>query len=192
MKRHAFDILSMISLALCATCVLIWYRSYYVSEQWCVLGSPCSKNRRPVVCEFYSVNGGVGLMWCGGNFGKMVGSPTMINYQSYRGNPHGYPNCQFVKPWYGFSIARRSSRMPFNGPPFLYFITAPYPVFILATTALPLLWLRRRSRRALPGFCSMCGYDLRATLERCPECGTSLPVANRPIASPPAAASAAG
>jgi len=42
----------------------------------------------------------------------------------------------------------------------------------LAGIAVPKLRARKRGRK---GLCRRCGYDLRATPERCPECGTGVP-----------------
>ena len=52
---------------------------------------------------------------------------------------------------------------------------------VLAGAALPVvrLWRRRRGerlRRVANRLCFRCGYDLRASPERCPECGSMAPV----------------
>jgi hypothetical protein len=68
----------------------------------------------------------------------------------------------------------------------LWNLSVPY--WMLATvTAIPLpvgiwAWLRRgRARRAVRlGLCRRCGYDLRASPGRCPECGTAATGAGAP------------
>ena len=53
--------------------------------------------------------------------------------------------------------------------------TAPVWPFIVMAALMPLLWLRtwfRTNLRRRRGLCENCSYDLRASRERCPECGT--------------------
>ena len=53
-------------------------------------------------------------------------------------------------------------------------LTLPLPLVWLLTSILPTLGVTRhltRRRRAMTGHCPACGYDLRATPDRCPECG---------------------
>jgi len=51
---------------------------------------------------------------------------------------------------------------------------------LLATTLGAIAWHRRRERLRA-GLCRNCGYDLRASSERCPECGT--PIRAKPQAT---------
>jgi hypothetical protein len=59
----------------------------------------------------------------------------------------------------------------------------PYWPLLCAFGLLPLLCLRAwhlRRRRSSAGLCPFCGYDLRATAERCPECGAAPAAATAP------------
>lgn len=52
-------------------------------------------------------------------------------------------------------------------------VAIPDWLILILTTILPALAARRflRERPQEPGRCRSCGYDLRATPDRCPECG---------------------
>jgi hypothetical protein len=62
-------------------------------------------------------------------------------------------------------------------------LIVPFWLILILTALPPLAWLgqRRRARR-VPGaqnLCATCGYDLRATPDRCPECGRPTAVSRR-------------
>jgi uncharacterized paraquat-inducible protein A len=83
--------------------------------------------------------------------------------------------------WRGFGFEHwiMQSRDNFNDS---YGVVFPYwcPALMLAmlsTLSARRLWREIRMRRRLAaGLCLACGYDLRASTERCPECGTVIPI----------------
>ena len=58
-----------------------------------------------------------------------------------------------------------------------YAVIAPgWFVLLVGTVPIVVAWrrVRRRQLRQQDGCCLVCGYDLRATPDRCPECGTAV------------------
>jgi len=60
----------------------------------------------------------------------------------------------------------------------LYFLG--FPLMPAAWCVEKFISRKRQARRRLKGLCLLCGYDLRATPDRCPECGTVPPKKNTP------------
>lgn len=90
-------------------------------------------------------------------------------------------------------IERTRGRPPFWGPYTLVQIDCPHWALVVAfffcgsLSGLLPGWRRRRRRRR--GLCESCGYDLRGTPERCPECGTPSNRGDHPAVTSPAAVS---
>jgi hypothetical protein len=60
----------------------------------------------------------------------------------------------------------------------------PHWLPVAVTAALPIVWSagrQRAARRRRRGLCPSCGYDLRATPTRCPECGAPSPRPPQPL-----------
>jgi hypothetical protein len=150
---------------------------------------------------FESVAGGVSL-WRGRE-GPFVGEeapPSFVRsdatseYHSWeRRHSDAYPTRPFLVPCYvnflGIQIGEYHappSPSPFYPTVFDDAVSVTMPYWLLALLfATPLIllivgpqrsWLRAARRKKL-GLCLHCGYDLRGTTGRCPECGTHRPTA---------------
>ena len=88
------------------------------------------------------------------------------------------PQRPSVRNWLGFGL-EIYPRVPVTGTALgklsWLIVTVPHWFLVLLSAIVPSLWLRRRMRAlraARLNVCVACGYDLRATPLRCPECGT--------------------
>jgi hypothetical protein len=66
-------------------------------------------------------------------------------------------------------------------------IAVPIPYLMLLLAVAPTWWwisARRGRKRGNAGLCLHCGYDLRESAGRCPECGTAVPARPAPEIAP--------
>jgi hypothetical protein len=188
MKRRLFTSVSGLSLILCFA--LFWVRSYWILEAW-------TWNRTDIDTSVELLRDGAigrgeidfqyqrdawnkqemgrdfqltplpseqrGFHWCGGH---PVGT----------WQPHGrFKKFQLL----GFSYEHKDRSNPTAARAYLH-VGVSFWALALLTSFLPAVWLfhehrrRMRNRREQFGLCLRCGYDLRASHDRCPECGEAI------------------
>lgn len=147
-----------------------WARSYQVVDclAWDRLGSAT----QPRTFRYIeSVNGRLDF------FSRYDGWPGRLVYRRF-GVSNDSRRVLRVRSSWGFLGFERWNTMSGMGKWITgRVISIPY-WFCCCISSLPMAVLyRRRPRRqtARHGVCKTCGYDLRATPERCPECGTITP-----------------
>jgi hypothetical protein len=162
MIRRLLTIAAALSLSLCVATIVLWVRSYVAADsiRWNLPPhggvSFLSSTGRFTLAMYAGVEGMVG------GFQHLSQSPFDFDDQTARWFL-SYHN------WLGFGFGTGFADA---GP-----VIAPYWFVALLTCVSPLcLFLsgRKSRRRQTLGLCLSCGYDLRASEDRCPECGTPI------------------
>ena len=168
MKRRLLNLLTALSLLLCVALCALWVRTLWRQD---VVRFPGRRHNLFTTPH---------VVWS-----ATAGRPYWEGpaYESYE------PNRKFAAtfgPFFGYSrrpapggsrhAALGFAYLSYLQPPpnacrFTY-IAVPLWAFVALSALMPAERLRRRLRRRRVGTCAFCGYDLRATPGRCPECGT--------------------
>lgn len=162
-KRRLSSIVSAISLMLCLATGVLWVRSYWTldylskhSSFWLVmvtsergrLDISTSRYQQPLQMDIGYAPIPEGLL------------PPKLDYDP-GWSPLGFDVVNVEKAW-GHTVA----------------VGIPHWFASVFSAVLPVRWFWKWRRDRLAkrkGLCPQCGYDLRATPNRCPECGTVIP-----------------
>ena len=170
MKRRLFTILVVsLSLFACLAVSAVWLRSGFVAD---LFGSNNGS-------RMLTISSGAGLLGFDRTTYNPPTSPSEGRWgmvgQVHVGNP--WP----VFHWQWLPSTDLMTRTLSGTVVTRHQTTIPYWIPTLITSFLPAMSLRRwiahrlqTRRRRKAGLCPKCGYDLRASKDRCPECGTSV------------------
>ena len=166
MRRRAWDLVAVVSLVLFLTTAVMWVSSYWWYDELGVMAGR----------QLFSVN-------------SAAGDSSWIWDTDYFGDPRRYARrqpltdsmyAQGMGHYLEHRFAGFAARYRFDpsgsgrGGTMFRVLVVPYWFLLGVTAAAPAWWLavtRRRRRRLAAGLCTGCGYDLRASTGRCPECG---------------------
>jgi hypothetical protein len=190
LRIWVFDRLTTLSLLLCIASGVMWVRSYWIGDAVVheISGRPL------LLTDCYQIVSRHGLL----AFEYMhfidrtpaldiplafllLESSTIDGPAPVQSGAHGFAGFEWevytgiVAPIVG-KVAKRG----ITGPSHVHIsvFRIPWLMLVLTAAILPLIRLRRaaisvnQQLRARRGLCTYCGYDLRATKSRCPECGT--------------------
>lgn len=171
MKHRLFTLASGLSLLMCGATVALWVRSYWTDDlfEW-------DLKRQSLFIEssggqfMFEHTAVVGPQWRCHHPGffhdtDKADGPVELGMRMPGSR-------QYFRKW-GFWLVTGERWGDYH-----HAVFTPAWFTFVAFLLLPLAWAGRKmkARRVRhDGTCAICGYDLRATPDRCPECGTPIP-----------------
>ena len=176
MRRFLFAFLYALLLLLCAATVVLWVRDIGRIEEW-----RFRVHHPPFSLVIISGNGGGGIEF--DYEYNSIDYSGMGEFHHFEGETSEYPGplipgaVVVSADWSkgGFQYSHWHDKDELND--FRdWHVLAPSWFWIALSSVFPMIALFRKSHRqwrSKSGCCSACGYDLRASPDRCPECGTA-------------------
>ncbi len=185
MKRFLFNVLAATAFLLFLIFAFLWIRSELIGD------SIVWENNFPGHCDRHDIASSRGEFLAQFQWTAFIGPEAKQNiFRPSAGNRWSIFPPQRMQPLLRTSVSSRlgliarhsysstqlSSRPLIQTHRYLL-IVFPYWFAALLTALLPTRWFIRWRRRLKypPGTCQRCGYDLRASPHRCPECGIPAP-----------------
>jgi hypothetical protein len=182
-------IVSGVSFVTCGLLAFVWVRSLYYSDE-------VGRTTEDLVAPSLQLDTQISVFSSGGFVGLWLRRDTLSLVQSRSPSPALSPPAFFHRceapgiygpyPYWGlqqmreafvhrfgsFVLVREDARYP-GMRRWQRAIVAPCWFPLILAAVLPTRWLLRYKlkRHGEPGHCARCGYDLRASPHRCPECG---------------------
>jgi len=170
--RRLFNLIAALSALLCIVTAALWFRSYGTFDRVKYLKSTDTSH------AFHLLDSGAGYVeyefmwmpWSGFRIEDSDPNRVIWRQSHEEPSPTHKRTSQFR---YEYNNAERMRANP--AYQYFFLVSVPYPALMICAVILPTIAIRVRHRanqQFLNGCCARCGYDLRATPDRCPECGT--------------------
>jgi hypothetical protein len=187
-RRRVFSVLSVVSLALFVLVAVLWTGSSYWSNELYF--------HRAVFQDGIAREDTAWLGFAGGRVvaasrrhkfaasseaeaeGMILSSSEDLNHsrlETMRMPPTGWDFVGYGSVgWrFGFAVGDQSHSFPDGSVRHQRELLFPVWLLLVVLAICPLFFAAKWLRKSRPpGTCAKCGYDLRATPDRCPECGT--------------------